>query len=351
MKPVDYQDVVTFLEGQKASCDSDTKRYVEAAVELLRKAGRLETENEQLREAMRPNCITCDSMHQNGNCTEVGGFCTSVPAAHCPLIPKLRNKLKETEAARDDALTLLHAYRHICGEHTPDELSRLVQADDDGRCIIAPFKVGQTVRHKTEKWLGQVDEITLNDKGLTLFVSSGGYTGYYPPDALDAANVPDALKADPESTALVKLFKTFRTGAYEPFIVDLPLIFRAQKMEKDMPPVPEIFCGPERYSLHCYRTCAVLANEVKRLTELGGLRPRETQPPEPETEIDFQKLIRDLRAGCKENCADCDYSEGIEFNCTLSSVCARAIEMLLSQIEKMENGAGAKNENTRKAQK
>ena len=35
------------------------------------------------------NCIRCDFAHEdNGNCTVVGGFCTAVPAAHCPLLRK-----------------------------------------------------------------------------------------------------------------------------------------------------------------------------------------------------------------------------------------------------------------------
>ena len=33
------------------------------------------------------NCIRFDFRHKdNGNCTAVGGFCTAVPAAHCPLL-------------------------------------------------------------------------------------------------------------------------------------------------------------------------------------------------------------------------------------------------------------------------
>ena len=39
----------------------------------------------------KPNCIGCHHIHpDNGNCTAVGGFCTAVPAANCPLIPELR---------------------------------------------------------------------------------------------------------------------------------------------------------------------------------------------------------------------------------------------------------------------
>ena len=33
------------------------------------------------------NCMRCDFRHKdNGNCTAVGGFCTAVKAAHCPLL-------------------------------------------------------------------------------------------------------------------------------------------------------------------------------------------------------------------------------------------------------------------------
>lgn len=57
-----------------------------------------EDDNKRLREAMKPNCLLCDSMHENGNCTEAGGFCTAVPAAHCPLIPKLRARAETAES-------------------------------------------------------------------------------------------------------------------------------------------------------------------------------------------------------------------------------------------------------------
>lgn len=35
------------------------------------------------------NCLRCNFRHtDNGNCTAVGGFCTAVAAAHCPLLRK-----------------------------------------------------------------------------------------------------------------------------------------------------------------------------------------------------------------------------------------------------------------------
>ena len=39
------------------------------------------------------NCGECEFRHDNGNCLPVGGFCTSVPAAYCPLIPRLKKKI------------------------------------------------------------------------------------------------------------------------------------------------------------------------------------------------------------------------------------------------------------------
>ena len=39
----------------------------------------------------------------NGNCMAVGGFCTSVPAAYCPLIPELLARAEAAEAWAEKA--------------------------------------------------------------------------------------------------------------------------------------------------------------------------------------------------------------------------------------------------------
>lgn len=50
-----------------------------------------------------PNCVKCHYRHKdNGNCTAVGGFCTAVPAAHCPLIPELIDRAEAAEKKAAD---------------------------------------------------------------------------------------------------------------------------------------------------------------------------------------------------------------------------------------------------------
>lgn len=78
-------------------------RAVTAINDLLARVEAAENERDRLREAMKLNCLQCESMHKNGNCMEVGGFCSSVPAAHCPLIPKLLKRTSEAEARAEKA--------------------------------------------------------------------------------------------------------------------------------------------------------------------------------------------------------------------------------------------------------
>lgn len=41
--------------------------------------------------------------------------------------------------------------------------------------------------------------------------------------------------------------------------------------------------------------------------------------------MSYKKLVNDLLSECPKNCADCEYSEGVEFNCTMSRMTADAI--------------------------
>lgn len=103
---------------------------------LARPRREAEADRDRLREALKPNCILCDSMHENGNCTEVGGFCTAVPAANCPLIPRLRDQLTTTEARAEEAEKCIYAIE--------DDLDR---GNDNDRA-----------REHIAEWKGQKEE-------------------------------------------------------------------------------------------------------------------------------------------------------------------------------------------------
>ena len=73
----------------------------------------------------------------NGNCTAVGGFCTAVPAAHCPL---LREYL-DTELTPQEVLSMkfewcamMDALNSIGGGYT--RLRELAEADREGRVTV-----------------------------------------------------------------------------------------------------------------------------------------------------------------------------------------------------------------------
>lgn len=52
--------------------------------------------------------------------------------------------------------------------------------------------------------------------------------------------------------------------------------------------------------------------------------------------MDYRKLVNDLLSDCPKNCADCEYSEGVEFNCTIDKMAADAINELFGKVERLE---------------
>lgn len=52
--------------------------------------------------------------------------------------------------------------------------------------------------------------------------------------------------------------------------------------------------------------------------------------------MDYKKLVSDLLSDCPKNCANCEYSEGVEFNCAMSRMAAFAIAKLLRKVERLE---------------
>lgn len=89
------------------------------------------------------NCIRCDFRHKdNGNCTAVGGFCTAVTAAHCPML----QKYLDTGLGPDEVTALQKDWSDLCtivGECGGiDRLRELAEADKEGRLVVLPCQVG-----------------------------------------------------------------------------------------------------------------------------------------------------------------------------------------------------------------
>lgn len=91
------------------------------------------------------NCLRCRFRHEdNGNCTAVGGFCTAVTAAHCPLLREyLDTELTPEEIDMDHEAA--ETLRQLCQGYDLERLVNLAEADKDGRLAVLPCKVGDTV--------------------------------------------------------------------------------------------------------------------------------------------------------------------------------------------------------------
>ena len=92
------------------------------------------------------NCLRCHFRHEdNGNCTAVGGFCTAVQAAHCPL---LRQYL-DTGMTPEEFQSFVVFFQDLIGNQKAsealDRFRQLVKADKDGRLVVLPFTSGRTL--------------------------------------------------------------------------------------------------------------------------------------------------------------------------------------------------------------
>jgi hypothetical protein len=82
------------------------------------------------------NCLRCNFRHKdNGNCTAVGGFCTAVPGAHCPLLRQYLDTgltPEEIDMDHEAAETL----RQLCRGCDLDRLEKLAEADKDRQLVV-----------------------------------------------------------------------------------------------------------------------------------------------------------------------------------------------------------------------
>lgn len=92
------------------------------------------------------NCLRCHFRHEdNGNCTAVGGFCTAVQAAHCPLLRQYLDTGMTPEAFQSYVVFLQDLIGDQKASEALDRFRQLVKADKAGRLLVLPCKVGDTV--------------------------------------------------------------------------------------------------------------------------------------------------------------------------------------------------------------
>lgn len=101
------------------------------------------------------NCLRCRFRHEdNGNCTAVGGFCTAVPSAHCPLLRQyLDTGMTPEEVERSKLEIEAGCVKAIARTYGIDinRLRKLAEADRDGRVEVLPCKAGDTVYEVTSR--------------------------------------------------------------------------------------------------------------------------------------------------------------------------------------------------------
>lgn len=92
------------------------------------------------------NCLRCRFRHEdNGNCTAVGGFCTAVQAAHCPLLRQYLDTGMTPEAFQSFVVFFQDLIGNQKASEALNRFRQLVKADRDGRLVVLPFTSGRTL--------------------------------------------------------------------------------------------------------------------------------------------------------------------------------------------------------------
>lgn len=90
------------------------------------------------------NCLRCHFRHEdNGNCIAVGGFCTAVQAAHCPLLRQYLDTGMTPEQCENAKVIIESVFSDDTSK--AERIRKLLKADEDGRLVVLPCKVGDTV--------------------------------------------------------------------------------------------------------------------------------------------------------------------------------------------------------------
>lgn len=115
------------------------------------------------------NCLRCNFRHKdNGNCTAVGGFCTAVPAAHCPLLRQYLDTGLTPEQCENAKVIIESAFSNDTSK--AERIRELLKADKDGRMVVLPCKVGDTV------WITGSVRRLYSEKVRTFFCGDPSYS-------------------------------------------------------------------------------------------------------------------------------------------------------------------------------
>ena len=133
------------------------------------------------------NCLRCHFRHEdNGNCTAVGGFCTAVQAAHCPLLRQyLDTELTPEEIDMDHEAA--EQLRQLCRNCDLARLEELAEADKDGRLVVLPCQSGEHVfallDDQTHVWECEVEHAVLDGWRKVFAIRPLGHSkdSYYAP--------------------------------------------------------------------------------------------------------------------------------------------------------------------------
>ena len=108
------------------------------------------------------NCMRCRFRHEdNGNCTAVGGFCTAVPAAHCPMLRKYLDTGLTPEQCENAKVIVESAFSDDTSK--AERIRELLKADKDGRLVVLPCRVGDGLWTFCTHPVEQVYSFTVTD--------------------------------------------------------------------------------------------------------------------------------------------------------------------------------------------
>lgn len=127
------------------------------------------------------NCLQCEFRHpDNGNCTGVGGFCTAVPAAHCPLLRQYLGTGMTPEQAANAKTIIESAF--VDDTSKAERIRKLLAADGEGRVVVLPpCKYGDTLYclENGKIYPKTITQIAfyLQDTLRTIIISAKNYRG------------------------------------------------------------------------------------------------------------------------------------------------------------------------------